>query len=154
MAPSTGTIVRASYGEGFKAPTLFQPFSEYGNTALTPEEAKGWEAGIEQHLFGDCQDRQDLVRSQDQRPDHFQQLAARRPLSRSALSLGNPVAAPLGLLFERRPRAGTGDRGLGGAQARRFFRRRHYSHVEAEDCRSPISAMAAAPPARYSPTPR
>lgn len=48
---STSTIVRASYGEGFKAPTLFQLFSEYGNTALTPEEAKGWEAGIEQHLF-------------------------------------------------------------------------------------------------------
>lgn len=47
----TGTIVRASYGEGFKAPTLYQLFSEYGNLALDPEQAKGWEAGIEQHLW-------------------------------------------------------------------------------------------------------
>lgn len=48
----TGTVLRASYGEGFKAPTLYQMFSEYGNTALDPEEAKGWEAGVEQHLLG------------------------------------------------------------------------------------------------------
>lgn len=47
----TGTILRASYGEGFKAPTLYQLFSEYGNDALDPEAAKGWEAGVEQHLF-------------------------------------------------------------------------------------------------------
>ena len=48
---STGTVLRASYGEGFKAPSLYQQFSEYGNVALDPEEARGWEAGIEQHLF-------------------------------------------------------------------------------------------------------
>jgi vitamin B12 transporter len=47
----TGTVVRASYSEGFKAPTLYQLFSEYGNTALDPEQAKGWEAGAEQHLW-------------------------------------------------------------------------------------------------------
>lgn len=46
----TGTVVRASYGEGFKAPTLYQLFSEYGNTALAPEQAHGWEAGVEQRL--------------------------------------------------------------------------------------------------------
>ncbi len=33
-----GTILRASYGEGFKAPTLFQLFSAYGNTALRPRK--------------------------------------------------------------------------------------------------------------------
>lgn len=49
----TDTIVRASYGEGFKAPTLYQLFSEYGNANLDPEQAKGWEAGIEQRLFDD-----------------------------------------------------------------------------------------------------
>lgn len=48
----TGTTLRASYGEGFKAPTLYQLFSDYGNTALEPERAHGWEAGVEQHLFG------------------------------------------------------------------------------------------------------
>jgi vitamin B12 transporter len=48
---ATGTVLRASYGEGFKAPGLYQLFSEYGNVALDPEEAHGWEAGIEQHLF-------------------------------------------------------------------------------------------------------
>jgi vitamin B12 transporter len=49
----TGTLLRASYSEGFKAPTLFQLFTEFGNAALDPEQAKGWEAGAEQHLFAD-----------------------------------------------------------------------------------------------------
>ena len=48
----TGTVVRANYSEGFKAPTLYQLFSEYGNQALRPEQADGWEAGAEQRLFG------------------------------------------------------------------------------------------------------
>ena len=47
----TGTVLRASYGEGFKAPSLYQLFSEYGNVALDPEAADGWEAGVEQSLF-------------------------------------------------------------------------------------------------------
>jgi vitamin B12 transporter len=47
-----GTVVRASYAEGFKAPTLFQLFSEFGNQALNPEEADGWEAGAEQRFMG------------------------------------------------------------------------------------------------------
>ena len=47
----TGSVLRASYGEGFKAPSLYQLFSEYGNVALDPEAADGWEAGVEQSLF-------------------------------------------------------------------------------------------------------
>ena len=39
--------VRASYGEGFKAPTLFQLLSNYGNDKLVPEHAKSYDAGIE-----------------------------------------------------------------------------------------------------------
>jgi vitamin B12 transporter len=49
---SESTRIRASYGEGFKAPTLYQLYSDYGNTGLVPEEAKGWEAGVEQALLG------------------------------------------------------------------------------------------------------
>ncbi|PSJ38587.1 TonB-dependent receptor [Sphingomonas deserti] len=48
-----GTRIRANYGEGFKAPTLYQLYSEYGNDALQPEKARGWEAGIEQRLLGE-----------------------------------------------------------------------------------------------------
>jgi vitamin B12 transporter len=48
------TIVRASYGEGFKTPTLFQLYSEFGTASLAPEQAEGWDAGIEQRLFGDA----------------------------------------------------------------------------------------------------
>ena len=44
------TVLRASFGQGFKAPTLYQLYSEYGNAALKPEEADGWDAGIEQRL--------------------------------------------------------------------------------------------------------
>lgn len=39
--------LRASYGEGFKAPTLYQLLSEYGNTALNPERSKSYDAGLE-----------------------------------------------------------------------------------------------------------
>ena len=50
--PNQGaTILRASWGEGFKAPSLYQLYSEYGNTALAPEQAESWDLGVEQHFF-------------------------------------------------------------------------------------------------------
>ncbi len=51
-SPNDGaTTIRASYGEGFKTPSLFQLFSDFGNTALNPESSKGWDAGITQKLL-------------------------------------------------------------------------------------------------------
>ena len=48
----SGTTLRASYGDGFKAPSLYQLYSDYGNGGLQPEQARGWEAGAEQRAFG------------------------------------------------------------------------------------------------------
>jgi len=48
---TSSTILRATYGEGFKAPTLYQLYSQYGNVNLDAEEAEGWDAGVEQHFF-------------------------------------------------------------------------------------------------------
>ena len=49
LALDGGTTVRASYGEGFKAPTLFQLFGGFiGNAALVPERARNYGAGVEQ----------------------------------------------------------------------------------------------------------
>ena len=45
------TVLRASFGQGFKAPSLYQLYSEYGNTGLAAEEADAWDAGVQQHLF-------------------------------------------------------------------------------------------------------
>lgn len=39
--------IRASYGEGFKAPTLYQLLSDYGNQLLKPETSKSYDIGIE-----------------------------------------------------------------------------------------------------------
>lgn len=39
--------LRASYGEGFKAPTLFQLLSDYGNDKLLPERSRSYDAGLE-----------------------------------------------------------------------------------------------------------
>jgi vitamin B12 transporter len=50
-AAAETTTLRASYGEGFKAPTLFQLFSEFGNESLEPERAEAWDVGVEQRLF-------------------------------------------------------------------------------------------------------
>ncbi len=47
---SFGTVLRASWGEGFKAPTLYQLYSDYRNPGLQPEESDGFDAGIEQSL--------------------------------------------------------------------------------------------------------
>jgi vitamin B12 transporter len=47
------TILRANYGGGFKAPTLYQLFSPYSNPtqALKPETSDGWEVGADQLLM-------------------------------------------------------------------------------------------------------
>jgi vitamin B12 transporter len=54
--PNAGTtVIRANYGEGFKAPSLYQLYSPYGTEtlkpynipALKPEEAKSWDLGVE-----------------------------------------------------------------------------------------------------------
>jgi len=45
----TGTKIRATYGTGFKAPSLFNLFDPgYGNADLKPEKSRGWDVGIEQ----------------------------------------------------------------------------------------------------------
>nr|WP_313041144.1 TonB-dependent receptor [Brevundimonas diminuta] len=46
------TMVRASWGQGFRAPGLYELYSEYGNLKLQPEESESWEIGVEQRLFG------------------------------------------------------------------------------------------------------
>lgn len=47
--PNAGsTVIRASYGEGFKAPSLYQLHSSSGNLALAPESAKSWDMGVVQ----------------------------------------------------------------------------------------------------------
>ncbi|MFN3989399.1 MAG: TonB-dependent receptor plug domain-containing protein [Erythrobacter sp.] len=48
---ATGTTLRASYAEGFKVPSLFQLFSDFGNSQLGPETSQGWDAGITQSLL-------------------------------------------------------------------------------------------------------
>lgn len=40
-------VLRASYNEGFKAPSLFQLYTNAGFRALDPETSKGWDSGIE-----------------------------------------------------------------------------------------------------------
>ncbi len=62
IAPSfligeTATRLKASYGTGFKAPSLSQLFVSYpafnffANPRLTPERSKGYDAGVEQSLL-------------------------------------------------------------------------------------------------------
>ena len=52
LALDTGTTLRASYGEGFKAPTLYQLYSFYGTRSLVPETARSYDVGIQQRLLG------------------------------------------------------------------------------------------------------
>jgi vitamin B12 transporter len=45
------TILRSSFSQGFKAPSLYQLYSSYGNLALRPEAAESWDAGVEQRAW-------------------------------------------------------------------------------------------------------
>jgi len=51
-SPNDGaTNVRLSYGEGFKAPSLYQLYDAFsGNAALRPERSKSYDLGIDQSL--------------------------------------------------------------------------------------------------------
>ena len=55
----TGTRIKATYGTGFKAPSLYQLYAPatvwgpIGNENLKPEKSIGWDVGIEQYLFQD-----------------------------------------------------------------------------------------------------
>jgi vitamin B12 transporter len=52
--PNDGnTILRGTYAEGFRAPSLTEALPPFGNAALKPETAKSFDAGIEQHFLDD-----------------------------------------------------------------------------------------------------
>ena len=52
FTPNDGrTTIRVSFGEGFKVPSLFQLFSDYGNGLLKPESSQSWDAGFVQTLL-------------------------------------------------------------------------------------------------------
>jgi vitamin B12 transporter len=48
----SATILRASLSQGYKAPSLYQLYSPYGNPVLAPEKSAGGDAGVEQRLLG------------------------------------------------------------------------------------------------------
>ncbi len=57
--PWTGTVLKGSYGTGFKPPTLdqlhvdFPAFHFFANPNLKPEESTGYDIGFEQPLAND-----------------------------------------------------------------------------------------------------
>ena len=51
-SPNDGaTVLRATYGEGFRAPTLTEGQPPYGNVNLRPETARNLDIGVEQNLL-------------------------------------------------------------------------------------------------------
>lgn len=48
-----GTKIKGTYGTGFKAPTIYQLYSQYGDENLKPEKSTGWDVGVEQSLLGE-----------------------------------------------------------------------------------------------------
>ena len=45
--------IKATVGTGFKAPSLFQLYSEYGSESLDPEKSVGWDIGVEHYLLSE-----------------------------------------------------------------------------------------------------
>ncbi|MCX6179336.1 MAG: TonB-dependent receptor [Chlorobiales bacterium] len=53
FAPSytiNDTVLKFSYGTGFRAPSLYELYSPYGNAQLRAETSSGWDAGFEQKV--------------------------------------------------------------------------------------------------------
>ncbi len=48
---ATETTVRAAYATGFRAPSLYELYSEYGDAKLDPEKSSSYEVGIDQPLL-------------------------------------------------------------------------------------------------------
>lgn len=51
--PTSTTKLHASVGTGFKAPSLVQLYSSYGNPDLDAEDSVGWDVGVDQDLIKD-----------------------------------------------------------------------------------------------------
>jgi len=51
LIPETGTRLKASWGTGFKAPSLYQLYSSYGDINLQPEESRSYDIGYEQSFL-------------------------------------------------------------------------------------------------------
>lgn len=51
ILPKTGTRFLANWGTGFKAPTIFQLYSSYGLSTLSPEKSQSYDIGLEQALL-------------------------------------------------------------------------------------------------------
>ncbi|WP_292053555.1 MULTISPECIES: TonB-dependent receptor plug domain-containing protein [unclassified Brevundimonas] len=45
------TVLRASWAQGFRAPGLYELYSEYGNLDLQPEAFDAWEVSVQQRLL-------------------------------------------------------------------------------------------------------
>ena len=50
---SRGPNIKTNIGTGFKAPTLYQLYSQYGNTLLDPEKSSSYDLGLEQRFLRD-----------------------------------------------------------------------------------------------------
>ena len=48
---ASGTTLKASYSTGFRAPSLYELYSSYGNENLGAEKNEGYDIGVEQKLF-------------------------------------------------------------------------------------------------------
>jgi len=51
LLPKWGTKLKATCGTGWRTPTLFQLYSDYGNPTLEPERSLAWDAGFEQSFL-------------------------------------------------------------------------------------------------------
>ena len=47
---TSGIRIKGAYGTGYKAPSLFQLYSSFGDSTLQAGTSKSWEAGLEQYL--------------------------------------------------------------------------------------------------------
>jgi vitamin B12 transporter len=135
-ALESGTILRASWGEGFKAPTLYQLYSDYRNPDLGPETSKGWDAGVEQRFM----DNRASVRA-----TYFQRNTRNRIGFLNCPDPGNticslPAHSPFGY-YENTARNKANGVELEGAFAftDRASLSANYSHTSSQD-RSPGSA--------------
>ncbi len=50
LVTQTNTILKANFGTGFRAPSMFELYSKFGHNYFAPEKSKSWNFGLAQYL--------------------------------------------------------------------------------------------------------
>ncbi len=85
----SGTKIKATFGTGFKSPSLFNLYDpRYGNANVKPEKNIGWDAGIEQNILAEMLTTSVVYFSTD-----FKDLISADPITYKPININKAISS-------------------------------------------------------------